>query len=92
VSELVQEGDSFFQDPLMAGALLGFVPVAFIYSFFLQLATPLPRAARSPPYPQQPRSSATTTRRKPSAASFSSPNFSLLTQRPSLRASPAGPR
>jgi multiple sugar transport system permease protein len=36
VSELVRGDDSFFQDPLMAGALLGSVPVAFIYSFFVE--------------------------------------------------------
>ncbi len=35
VSELVR-GDTFFWGPLMAGALLGSVPVAFIYSFFVE--------------------------------------------------------
>jgi multiple sugar transport system permease protein len=35
VSELVK-GDTFFWGPLMAGALLGSVPVAFIYSFFVE--------------------------------------------------------
>jgi multiple sugar transport system permease protein len=35
VSELVI-GDYFFWGPLMAGALLGSVPVAFIYSFFVE--------------------------------------------------------
>jgi multiple sugar transport system permease protein len=35
VSELVL-GDYFFWGPLMAGALLGSVPVAFIYSFFVE--------------------------------------------------------
>jgi multiple sugar transport system permease protein len=35
VSELVR-GDTFFWGPLMAGALLGSVPVAFIYSFFIE--------------------------------------------------------
>jgi multiple sugar transport system permease protein len=35
VSELVR-GDTFFWGPLMAGALLGSVPVAFVYSFFVE--------------------------------------------------------
>jgi multiple sugar transport system permease protein len=35
VSELVR-GDTFFWGPLMAGALLGSIPVAFIYSFFVE--------------------------------------------------------
>jgi multiple sugar transport system permease protein len=35
VTELVR-GDTFFWGPLMAGALLGSVPVAFIYSFFVE--------------------------------------------------------
>lgn len=35
VSELVR-GDTFFWGPLMAGALLGSVPVAFFYSFFVE--------------------------------------------------------
>ena len=35
VSELIR-GDVFFWGPLMAGALLGSVPVAFIYSFFVE--------------------------------------------------------
>jgi multiple sugar transport system permease protein len=35
VSELVR-GDFFYWGPLMAGALLGSVPVAFIYSFFVE--------------------------------------------------------
>ena len=35
VSELVR-GDTFFWGPLMAGALLGSVPVAFIYSFLVE--------------------------------------------------------
>jgi multiple sugar transport system permease protein len=35
VSELAI-GDYFFWGPLMAGALLGSVPVAFIYSFFVE--------------------------------------------------------
>jgi len=35
VSQLVM-GDTFFWGPLMAGALLGSVPVAFIYSFFVE--------------------------------------------------------
>jgi ABC-type glycerol-3-phosphate transport system permease component len=35
VSGLVR-GDTFFWGPLMAGALLGSVPVAFIYSFFVE--------------------------------------------------------
>jgi multiple sugar transport system permease protein len=35
VSELIR-GDVFFWGPLMAGALLGSIPVAFIYSFFVE--------------------------------------------------------
>ena len=35
VSELVR-GDTFFWGPLMAGALLGSIPVAFVYSFFVE--------------------------------------------------------
>jgi multiple sugar transport system permease protein len=35
VSELVR-GDTFYWGPMMAGALLGSVPVAFIYSFFVE--------------------------------------------------------
>jgi multiple sugar transport system permease protein len=35
VSELIR-GDVFFWGPLMAGALLGSVPVALIYSFFVE--------------------------------------------------------
>jgi multiple sugar transport system permease protein len=35
VSELIR-GDVFFWGPLMAGALLGSVPVAIIYSFFVE--------------------------------------------------------
>lgn len=35
VSELVR-GDVFFWGPLMAGALLGSIPVAFVYSFFVE--------------------------------------------------------
>jgi multiple sugar transport system permease protein len=35
VSELIR-GDVFFWGPLMAGALLGTVPVALIYSFFVE--------------------------------------------------------
>jgi multiple sugar transport system permease protein len=35
VSELVR-GDTFFWGSLMAGALMGSVPVAFIYSFFVE--------------------------------------------------------
>lgn len=35
VSELAR-GDVFFWGPLMAGALLGSVPVAFVYSFFVE--------------------------------------------------------
>jgi multiple sugar transport system permease protein len=35
VSELVR-GDVFYWGPLMAGALLGSVPVALIYSFFVE--------------------------------------------------------
>ena len=35
VSELIR-GDVFFWGPLMAGALLGSVPVAFVYSFFVE--------------------------------------------------------
>ena len=36
MSELVRVDGTFFQGPLMAGALLGSVPVAFIYSFFVE--------------------------------------------------------
>ena len=35
VSELIR-GDVFFWGPLMAGALLGSVPVAFVYAFFVE--------------------------------------------------------
>ena len=35
VTELV-EGDVYHWGPLMAGALLGSLPVAFIYSFFVE--------------------------------------------------------
>ena len=35
VSELIR-GDVFFWGPLMAGALLGSIPVAFVYSFFVE--------------------------------------------------------
>jgi multiple sugar transport system permease protein len=35
VSELIR-GDVFFWGPLMAGALLGSIPVAIIYSFFVE--------------------------------------------------------
>jgi multiple sugar transport system permease protein len=35
VTELIR-GDVFFWGPLMAGALLGSVPVAIIYSFFVE--------------------------------------------------------
>ena len=35
LSELIR-GDVFFWGPLMAGALLGSVPVALIYSFFVE--------------------------------------------------------
>jgi multiple sugar transport system permease protein len=35
VSELIR-GDVFFWGPLMAGALLGSIPVAFIYAFFVE--------------------------------------------------------
>ena len=35
VSELIR-GDVFFWGPLMAGALLGSIPVALIYSFFVE--------------------------------------------------------
>ena len=35
VTELVQ-GDVYQWGPLMAGALLGSLPVAFIYSFFVE--------------------------------------------------------
>jgi len=35
VADLVK-GDTFFWGPLMAGALLGSVPVAFFYSFFVE--------------------------------------------------------
>ena len=34
-SELIK-GDVFFWGSLMAGALLGSVPVAFVYSFFVE--------------------------------------------------------
>ena len=34
VSELIR-GDIYFWGQLMAGALLGSVPIAFIYSFFV---------------------------------------------------------
>jgi multiple sugar transport system permease protein len=34
-SELIR-GDVFFWGPLMAGALLGSIPVAVIYSFFVE--------------------------------------------------------
>lgn len=36
MSEFVQGDGTLFQGPLMAGAPLGSVPVAFIYSFFLE--------------------------------------------------------
>jgi multiple sugar transport system permease protein len=35
VSELIR-GDVFYWGPLMAGALLGSIPVAFVYSFFVE--------------------------------------------------------
>ncbi len=35
VSELIR-GDVFFWGPLMAGALLGSIPVAFVYAFFVE--------------------------------------------------------
>jgi multiple sugar transport system permease protein len=35
VSELIR-GDVFFWGPLMAGALLGSIPVALMYSFFVE--------------------------------------------------------
>ncbi|MFI5339163.1 MAG: hypothetical protein ACHQ7N_04925 [Candidatus Methylomirabilales bacterium] len=35
MSQLVR-WDTFFQGPLMAGALLGSVPAAFIYSFLVK--------------------------------------------------------
>jgi multiple sugar transport system permease protein len=34
-SELIR-GDVFFWGSLMAGALLGSIPVAFVYSFFVE--------------------------------------------------------
>jgi len=35
VSELIR-GDVFFWGPLMAGALIGSIPVAIVYSFFVE--------------------------------------------------------
>jgi multiple sugar transport system permease protein len=35
VSELIR-GDVFYWGPLMAGALLGSIPVAFVYAFFVE--------------------------------------------------------
>jgi multiple sugar transport system permease protein len=35
VSELIK-GDVFFWGSLMAGALFGSIPVAFVYSFFVE--------------------------------------------------------
>ena len=39
VTELVQ-GDVYQWGPLMAGALLGSLPVAFLYSFFVEYSVP----------------------------------------------------
>ena len=38
-SELIR-GDVFYWGELMAGALLGSIPVAFVYSFFVSITSP----------------------------------------------------
>ena len=53
VSELIR-GDIYFWGQLMAGALLGSVPVAIVYSFFRRVlrhrASPAPSRASRPPH------------------------------------------